>query len=206
MGLFGGSRIKLRKDSQKEESIFFLDYIKFKEASILKSEILKNVIGGNLYLAVVDTTLSRTKEKENDEKEAEELIRFLEEHKIIYKKVVFKSDAQVSLLGVTLKLNSKEKVNSYMIGFILSADQLEEVQVMTDKYNTCFYAATEGADGAQLLDEFYEIRGDREELDKRYGYYVYYDDFIGIIRIRTNKEKEAYIEQVIHKTMEQLNK
>lgn len=206
MGLFGGSRIKVRKDSQEEESIFFLDYNKFKESSRLKSEILKNLIGGNRYFAVVDTTLSRAEEKQPDDKEAEELINFFEEHKIKYNKVVIKSDAQISLLGISLKLNSKEKVNSYIIGFILSADQLEIVQVMTDKYNAYYYAVSEGADDEKLLDEFKEIRGDREELDKRYGYYVYYDDYIKMIRISTHKENEAHIEQVINKTIEQLSK
>lgn len=206
MGLFGGSRIKLRKDSQEEESIFFLDYNKFKESSRLKTEILKNLIGENRYLAVVDTTLSRAEEKQSDDKEAEELIGFFEEHKIKYNKVLIKSDAQISLLGISLKLNNKKKVNSYIIGFILLADQMEMIQVMTDKYNAHYYAVVEAVDDEKLLDEFHEIKGDREELDKKYGYYAYYDDYIKVIRIQTNKENEPFVEQVVNKTIEKLSK
>lgn len=206
MGLFGGSRIKLRKESQEGESIFFLDYNKLKQSSGLKSDVMKNLIGENRYLAVVDTTLSRTEERQYDEKVAEEFIRFFEEHKINYKTVVLKKDAQVSLLGFSLKLNNKEKVKIYVIGFILSADQLEAIQALTDKYNTCYYAVAGHLDDDKLLDEFYELRGEREELDKRYGFSVYYDDYIKVIRIRTDKGNESFVEEVINKTIERIGK
>ncbi len=203
MSFMGNQRISIKKEIQGQSVITFIDYHRRKPPEAFRFAFLKELIGEKSCMAVIDTTLlyrgTGSHPDISPEDEVEALTKQLEELDISYRKVTVESDSNYLLMGIPIKLNSTKKTINYIVGFVISPENFDKLESISDTFNVGFYVPEEAAVAEELLDHFFAVRGNREELDKGYGFHIYNDNFFLRIRIGSDREKADAVDKIIIK-------
>lgn len=199
MSLFNKKKINVKKEIKGDNIKFTVDYYRLKEANEFKLKLIGDLMGENQSLVVIDTNFAYKNAGVSIEKEVNELMKLLHEHEISYRKVVVKNYAHLTILGLAVKFNDAEKVENYIIGLVISSEDLEKAEYIVDKFNAYYFINLNAAVTEELLNKFNETRGDIEELKDMFEYYIYNDNFIQQIRIFSNDEKIVSIEETLQR-------
>lgn len=199
MSLFNKNRINVKKEINGHNIKFFVDYYRLKESKEFKLKLIRDLIGKNHSLVVVDTNFAYKNVGVNIEEEVNELMKLLDKHSISYRKVTIKNDASLTILGIPVKLNGVDKVKKYIVGLIISAGELQKIGYVVDKFNAYYYVGFNTADGEELLNKFNSAGGDMEELKDMFKCYIYNDNFTNQTRICSKDETTEFIEEILQR-------
>jgi len=202
MGIFNKNKITIKKEIEENNTKIYVDYHKLKNPNEYKFSLIKDLIGENHSIMVIDTQLTYTDKGINIENKVKVLIEFLNEHSISYQKITTKSDNNFTMLGIPMKLNKTSKVSNYIIGFVVSSDDIKKLESIIDNFNAIFYIVLEDSSIDELLNVFNTAKGDMEELSNRYPFNIYNDNFFYKSRICIAEEKTEDIEAVIQRHVE----
>jgi hypothetical protein len=125
----------------------------------------------------------------------------LKEQGINFSRLDIKSDANYSIFGIPVKFG-KEKVKSYILGIVTSAENIEKISNIIDSYNPFYYFVTNNLSDEEVLNKFNGLRGDMEELVDLFEYHVHYNDYFRRIRICPTDDMRKDVEQIINKQID----
>lgn len=199
MGIFNNSKITIKKEIQNNETKIYVDYHKLKKPNDYKSRLIKDLIGENNCLVVIDTKLVYINKSKNVDNQVNVLMEFLDDNSINYRKMITKRDNNFSLLGVPIKMGNSPQKTDYIIGFVISSGEIDKIKSITDKFNAIIYIVSDDISIDEPLNIFYTARGDMEELNNKYPYNIYNDNFFYITRICSDNEKVKSIEDIINR-------
>ncbi|MFL0246385.1 hypothetical protein [Candidatus Clostridium stratigraminis] len=165
MGIFNNSKLKVKIDSKNEVTTFNINYNKLKNIEDFKVSFLKNLLGNNLCLAVIDSKL-QYKELNNS---LENLKLSLEELSIPYEEMIIKEDETVKVLGIAMKVSSSTKAKRWIIGIIISPDSLNKMMGIIKDYNIYYYFNFSNTEKDELLQRTSDYLSDEEELFNKFG-------------------------------------
>jgi hypothetical protein len=199
MSLFQKNKISIKKETQEDRTNIFVDYHKLKQPKEFVSVMIHELIGVNRCLVVIDTSFAYINAGLDIEKEIKILTKLLDDQSISYRRLITKSDSNATVLGVPIKLSSKKKVLNYLIGFVITTDDFDKLETMSDKFNVFYYSILPDTDTEVLLDKFYSDHGEMDELKEMCDLNIYNDNFFSRMRIDQQTNKINPIEQVLQK-------
>jgi hypothetical protein len=200
MSLFMKNRVSVKKEIKGNNINFFVDYHRLKNPSEFRLKLIRDLMAEKHTLVVIDTNFIYKKSSESNEEEISKLIELLDEHNISYRKVTINKDANLTILGVSVKLNNAEKVKNYIVGFIFSGEDLEKIKYIIDKLNAYYYIGLNLEDTEELLNKFYSNHGDMQELKDMFEYNIFNNNFLYQIKICSRDEKAEFIQEALQKT------
>lgn len=165
MGIFNNSKLKVKIDSTNEVTNFNINYNKLKNIEEFKVSFLKNLLGNNLCLAIIDSKL-QYKELNNS---LEKLKLSLEELRIPYEEKIIKEDESVKVLGIAMKVSSSTKAKRWILGIIISPDSLNRMMGIIKDYNIYYYFNFSSTEQDELLQRTSDYLSDEEELFNNFG-------------------------------------
>ncbi|ERI94769.1 hypothetical protein HMPREF1982_00694 [Clostridiales bacterium oral taxon 876 str. F0540] len=166
MKFFSKSRLKLRKEIINESVKFYVDYSNLKDKTEFKNRLFTNLINEESCIIVIDSKLQQN--DSNQEKLSDELEDYLSKNSITYEKAEDKGSESVSVLGVSIKLDSKNRPKNYIIAFKISAKVLNKARDFINNYNTRFYIGFTNED-IESLDSIIKIyKSDEVILDEKF--------------------------------------
>jgi len=197
--MFNKNRLSVKKEKIGNHIKFYINYYKVKEPNKFSFSLITDLIGENQSLIVVDSNLNYKHTGISVDDEFNQLMKFLEEHAVGYKNVITKGESNASILGISIKLNTSQKVKIYKVGFVISSEDLEKIESILNMFNVFYYIILNDTNSEELLNKFKETRGDMEELNEMFEYNIYDDKFTNQIRICSNIDQTEFIEETLKK-------
>lgn len=197
MGLFHTKKIKLEKVVKKDEIQYYIDYYKKKEHVSFLKEILREFSGEKRILLVVDMEIFYDKKGSAAEEQITQIKKELDQHGISNREVLTKRESNNTILGI--KIQKTDKVNSYQIGIAASPEQIPELTNILKYCNIFCYVPVTEMDSSHLLDKFYQVRGDYEELKEQFELNLYVDYYLQRIRICSLPGVSGMVEGILHR-------
>lgn len=197
MGLFRTNKIKSQKIVRGDDIEYLIDYFKLKDSNDFLGNLIMDLTGGNRCLTMIDTDILHDKINLDPEKKSFALKTDLELNHICYLEVKTKKDVSEKVFGI--RIQKAEKVNSYQIGMIISPDRMTKVKEIIKDCNAFYYVIENDKATEEILNQFNEVRGDYEELNKLFNLSFYIDYYFHRIRICCNQGTSQFVEDKLQK-------
>jgi hypothetical protein len=199
MFLFGGNKVKVRSEEDEDRCKTFIEYHGIKQKDIFKVNILKELIGDNFCLGVIDSKLLYCGPKEGSTIEFREIIDHLDFTGIAYKKIEIKKIPEVSMFGVTVKKGSKKTDKDYIVGFVVNKDNFKLIEEYVNKFNIYYFIDKVGLDKETLLKKLEESYEDLDEMGKDFCYEIFNNNFINQLVVLSGIELVKEINEAVKK-------
>jgi hypothetical protein len=193
MGIFTKHKLKIRRKTALDVTKINIDYYKIKEVERLKTSLLKDLMGNNLCLAIID---SRLQYKEMDSS-IDDLVASLEKANILYRKKIVKEDETKKVLGISMKVSSSTKAKRYILGALFSQDNINNIEKIIKAYNIYYYFDFNNLHGEDLLDKIEFYFEDEEELFINFGLSVFDSNAFNNMNIKVNREYYSHANEVV---------
>jgi hypothetical protein len=197
MKFFNKRVLKLKSEVKDTKYSYYIDYSGLKESETFKSRLLKELIGSNLCLIVMNTKMFYKKREENYQSIGNELISLLEESDIIYKKITYKKSDEATILGLKMKVEVGEKQRDYALGFVIKGDNLEKLMPLILRYNLYYCIDKSGSSDVELISRFQDNHDDIEELKQYFAYSIFDNNFASQIAVVSQIEASEVIRNII---------
>jgi hypothetical protein len=179
-------KLRIEKDIHKDNTSYYIDYGKRKDQEEWIINLLEDFAEDKSGLLVIDSDYFYYKNR-NAESITEEIKKELDQLGMHYREMITKKEADETILGI--RMRNGKKVNCSKIGLAVTSQQLKSLGRVWN-YNLFYYIAPEGLDPEGLLKQFYDDRGEYDELTEHFGIYFYHDCFFNRLRISC---REPYI-------------
>lgn len=199
MGLFDSSKLRVKKEMDGGSVHMFVNYYKLRNEKGLKFNLIRDLIGGNRCLVVIDTNFIIRNNKTDKAKGIQNLTEFLDKQSIRYDKIITTSDANFNIMGFMVKLNDSKKEKNYIVGFAVSADEFPRLESIIDKFNAFYYVDLSHSSPEELMDKFNVTHGHMDELSNLFEYSIFNVNFTYQIRINMKEDKVGSVEDVIQR-------
>lgn len=198
MIFFSKNKLKIRNESTKRCAKFCIEYYNLKEYNNFKIKLLKEmfVLGDDVSLMIVDTTLSYNQTQKDKENSMEKLSNLLDRLDIKYKKMMVKSTENTSGLGAIIKFNNKNN-KDYIIGFVICEKDLSNLESIINCYNVHYYITPFQLNKEDLLKEVETYYHDEDELHHKFNYSIFDCTSIKNMAISSKTENEQLIDNII---------
>jgi hypothetical protein len=197
MGLFQNKKIKLKKEISEGNSLFYIDYDRLKEPEEFLINLILDFTEDKNGLLVLDTDYFYIKNSNTAESRINCLKKEFDKLAICYREVVTKKEEDYAIMG--LKIQKSKKVNNYKLGLAVTPDQLKDIAGLIKDCNLFYYVAMDTMDPEELLQRFYETRGEYEDLIPFFGIYLYNNCFFHRSRISCNQDNISFTENKLMK-------
>lgn len=193
MSLFQAKMIRIEKLVKDGRDQYFIDYNKLKDRDAFLADVIQVFAQDKNVLAVIDTDYSYDKNNSDTANRISGLKMELDKRGIPYRVVVTEKDSDKKLFGI--KLQKPEKVNVYQLGFAAATEQLKEISRIV-KENIFYYMKEEIIDTGEIVNQFYQVLGKTEELNRLYTTQIYNDTYFQRIRICGGQDMGSLIEGI----------
>lgn len=206
MFLFDKNKLKIRSEEDEDRFKTFVEYYRIKQKDVFKENVLKELIGDNLCLGVMDSKLFYCGPQEESKSTFREMIRHLDLTKIPYKKIEIKKIPEVSMFGLTVKKGSKKTDKDYVYGFVVNKDnfKLIEEYVSVNKLNIYYFIDRTGIGEDALLQKLGENYEDLDEMGKDFYYQIFNNNFMNQLVILSAIELAEEIKGIVNKCYSEL--
>lgn len=197
MGLFNSSKLHVKKKVEGDSIHIFANYYKQRNKSNIKSSLIRDLIGTDFCLIVIDTKFILKSNSTGVTKDIQDLTEFLDTQSISYNKITTTRNADYNIFGITVKMGDKKKVMDYIIGFVVSVEEFNRLDTIIDKYNAFYYADISNSGPEELMTMFDSSKGEMEQLSELFQYSIFNDNFICQIGINTKEDRTASVEEIL---------
>ena len=202
MNFFKKDILKVKSKVGEDGVSFYINYFKLKRLDDFKILLLKEMLGNNKCLAIINTEMKYYKDSKNNKKESDELTGVFDKVGIKYKKIEFKKTQDLVILGAVIKSNDKGSYKEYIIGFIIEAEKLESITSIINNYNINYYVNYSQCSDDELLCEFQSKYNDEEELRASNNLNIFNDNFVKSITIHSQSKDYQFVMDNISKVKE----
>ncbi|MDF2539715.1 MAG: hypothetical protein K0S76_2736 [Herbinix sp.] len=197
MSLFSRTKIAVKKEWKESNIRFYVDCHKLKEINQFKIGLVRAIAKDRRIFVVIDTQYSYQNADYNIDDEVKHLTELLDEHTISFRKIMTKVDTDHFVLGFPIKLGNTRKMSQYKIAFLLSSGDFDIIAKIPEVFNSYYYFVPNDMDTEELLDKFFSLHRNMEELETIFEVYIYSDNFIRKLRIASGQENENFIEGLL---------
>ncbi len=197
MGLFQANKVKIEKIEDGDGIQFLVDYFSIKDHDSFMSEFIKDLIGNNNCLALINTDFFYGRKKNAAENKIIDLKEGLDQKGFIYREIITEKEADNRVFGI--KLQKSAMVNRYQLGLAVTNDQIAGLIESTKDCNMFYYPDENETNVEEMLNKFDEARGRYEELNKVYSLCIYVDHYFRRFKIFCNKDKMGFVEEKLSK-------
>lgn len=191
---FNSEKLKVKSEASDKSTKFSIDYYKIKDKDGFKLKIISDLIGNDLCLAILDTKLQYSEAKQS----VEEFVSILEQLQVPYKKIVIKGEENLKVLGIVMKAPGGKRIIGNIVGFVIKAEKLNELNVILDSYNIYFCIDGKCNKYEELLDCLQKYYEDGEESMEGYQITVFNSNAFNKMTIKTSCNKVEYVNGVIN--------
>lgn len=204
MFLFGRNKLKVRSEEDEDGFKTFVEYYGIKQKNVFKVKVLKELIGENLCLGVMDSKLLYCEPQNEHQITFEEIIEYLNSARIAYKKNEIKKIPEVSMFGLTIKKGSKKTDKDYIIGFVVDKDNFKRIEEYVNKLNIYYFIDKTGATEEALLQKLEENYEDIDEMCKDFYCQIFDNNFTNQWVISSGIEPATQIKEIVNKCYSEL--
>lgn len=197
MGLFKTKNISLEKVVKEDTIQYFIDYHKIKDPDVFLLNFILEMAEDKNLLLVIDTNYFYEKSHLVSENKITELKKVLDDEGLAYRVVVTKKEAENKVFGI--KIQKSEKINTYQIGLAVTQGQLRGVAGIFKDCNIFYYVMNTSTDTGEMINQFYDIHGDYEEMDNLCSFHIYNDCYFQRLRINSKQDITGSIESKVAK-------
>src|SRR5690348_16578563 len=122
MFFFNRNKLKVKSENIENDLKVTVGYYNLQSQRDFRSAFLKDIIGSNKALSVLNTRLIQREPGSEEVINIDDILNLLEESKIQYEKITFKPDEDVSIMGLNIKMDAKKRKKDHMIGFVIDRD------------------------------------------------------------------------------------
>ena len=194
MKFFNSNKLKLRSEVVEDGVKFYIDYNKYNESSNFKLNLFRELMGNNPCLGIIDTKLLYKSNTISKIEITDQLEALLNKFSIKYKKVTSRNTASTSILGLTIQMNEKKKANDYIMGFVITGENIENMGSIMDSYNAHYYILDSKMDEDELLNE---VNNDYEE--QKFIYDIYIDNFVRNLAVYSRNKDSHIVSDIVDK-------
>lgn len=198
MFLFNKNKLKVRSEEDKDEVKVFIEYHRIENKCVFKSNILKELIGDNLCLCVLDSRLLFF-EIQEEKISFEEIIEYLDFSKVSYKKFEIKKIPEVNVAGITIKKGTKKTDKDQIIGFIIDKNNFNKIEKYANALNIYYFIDKNGLDEEGMLKKLGENYEDTNELGEDFYYQIFDNNVSYQLVISSKNESSVKIKEIIDK-------
>ena len=199
MFLFGGNKLKVRSEEDEDRVKTFVNYYGIKQKDTFKVKVLKELIGDNFCLGVLDSKLLSFGTQEESKISITEIIEHLDFTRVAYKKIEIKKIPEVSVCGVTIKKGAKKTDKDYIIGFVVNKDNFKNIDEYVNKLNIYCFIDKTGLDEEALLQKLGENYEDIDEMRKDFYCQIFNNNFTDQLVVLSGSEPAAEIKEIVNK-------
>lgn len=199
MFLFGKNKLKVRSEEDEDKVRTFVEYFRIKEKDVFKVNALKELIGDDFCLGVLDSRLLYSGPDEKSKIEFTEITEHLDFTNVAFKKIEIKKVPEVSVFGITVKKGAVKTDKDYVIGFVINKDDFKNIEEYAKKFNIYYFIDKNGLDKNVLLQKFNENYDDIEEMGKEFYCQIFNNNFNEQLVILSESESAAEIKEIINK-------
>ncbi|MBL4935890.1 hypothetical protein JK636_08970 [Clostridium sp. YIM B02515] len=167
MKFFNKNKLRIKKEIIKEKVKFYIDYSNLKDKFEFKNKLLTDFINKENCLLIIDSKLQQ--KGINQEETSDKLEGCLIGSNIIYKKIEDRASDSVSVLGVSVKLDNKNRPKNYIIAFIISDKDLYKVETIIKKYNSHFYIGFIN----ESLEDIIKLYKNDDDFSEKFKYTIF---------------------------------
>ncbi len=199
MKFFNKSRLKLRKEIKEESVKFYVDYSNLKDKLEYKIRLLTDLINKEYCLIIIDSKMQQ--KGNNQEETSDELESYFTKNNISYEKIEDKGSDSVSVLGVSIKLDNKNRPKNYIIGLVISEEDLYRLKDIMNNYNIHLYV--EYRNGTlEVLENIIKIyKNDEEMFDKKFKYSIFDNNLLESMSILSEIEALEKTKNIIEQAV-----
>lgn len=201
MFLFDRNKLKIKSEEDEEGVKTFIEYYGIKQKDVFKVKVLKELIGDNFCLGVLDSRLLYFPTQEESEISFKEIIEHLYFTRVEYKKIEIKKIPEVSMFGVTIKKGSKKIDKDYIVGFVVNKDNFKRIEEYVNKLNIYYFVDKTGLGEEALLQKLGENYEDVDRMGKDFYYQIFDNNFNGQLAILSGNES---VEEIVNKCYSEL--
>lgn len=199
MKFFNKSRLKLRKEIKEESVKFYVDYSNLKDKLEYKIRLLTDLINKEYCLIIIDSKMQQ--KGSNQEETSDELESYFTKNNISYEKIEDKGSDSVSVLGVSIKLDNKNRPKNYIIGFVISEKDLYRVKDIMNNYNIRLYIGYRNGN-LDVLENIINIyKNDEEMFDKKFKYSIFDNNLLESMSILSEIEALEKTKNIIEQAV-----
>lgn len=199
MFLIGRNKLKVRSEEDEGGSKTFIEYYGIKQKNDFKVKVLKELIGENLCLVVMDSKLLYCESQKELQITFKKLIEHLDFAGVAYKKNEIKKIPEVAMFGVTIKKGSKKTEKDYIVGFVVDKDNFKMIEEYVNKLNIYYFIDKTGVAEEALLQKLEENYEDVDEIGKDFYCQVFDNVFINQLVISSGIEPATEIKEMVNK-------
>ncbi|MCM8709882.1 hypothetical protein M2651_02445 [Clostridium sp. SYSU_GA19001] len=196
MKFFSRDKLKVRSEFTDDEVKFYIDYNNIKNEDFTV-KLLKEMISGKTCFVIVDTKLTYKEPKKDYDVILDELITEIEALSIKYKKIVVKTDEDMKIFGMPMRIDSKKKHKEYILGFIIDLAELKQIKHILNIFNVYYYLYNSEYCKEDLLDKLQ--RDYDKELSDELKYEIFDCNFNKHLAILGRSEEYDTINNIINK-------
>lgn len=195
MSIFNKNKLKIKKETADGITKINIDYYKIGEPEMLKASLLKELMGENLCLAIIDSKL-QYKDLINS---IDDLIISLESSNILYRKKLVKEDETVKVLGISMKVSGSTKAKRHILGMVISRGNIDKLEELIRAYNTYYYFAPNNFQSDELLDKVETYFEDEEEVFNSFGLSAFDSTAFNNMNINLDSKYYNYVDEILKK-------
>lgn len=201
MFLFGRSKLGLKIRREEDEYGFknIIEYHEIKHKDVFNVNVLRELIGDNFCLGVIDSKLLYYGPQEKAKVTFEEITNHLAFTRVPYKKIEIKKTPEMSIFGLTVKKGSKKTDKDYIIGFAVNKDNFKRVEEYVNKLNISYFIDKAGFSEEAILQKLEENYEDIEEMGKDFYCQIFNNNFIDQMVISSGSELTSEIKEIVNK-------
>ena len=197
MGLFQAKKVTIEKIESGDGTEFLVDYFGVKDHDSFASEFVKDIVGQNNCLMLINTNFFYGRKKSAAENKIIGLKAEFDQRGFAYREIVTEKEDDNKIFGI--KLQKGGMVNCYQVGLAVTGEQVSDLTEIVKDCNMFYYPDESEASTEELLDKFNESHGKYEELNKIYDLGIYVDSYFRRIRIFCKKDKAGLVEEKLGK-------
>jgi len=205
MSLFKKNILKIKSVTDEDGVNFFINYFRLKELDDFKILLLKELMGRNNCLAIINTEMKYNKNSIDNKKVANELTDMFDKVGIKYKKIEVKKVQDRVIMGAVIKGNDKKDYKEYIIGFIIESEKVVNIRSIMNNYNINYYINYNAVSDDELLCEFQLKYNDEEELRANNDFDIFDDNFIRSIVIHSKSKDSKFVGDILEKLKATIN-
>jgi len=204
MFLFCRNNLKVRSEEDEGGVKTFVNYYGIKQKDTFKVKALKELIGENLCLVVLDSKLVSFGNQEESKVSITEIIEHLDFTKVAYKNIEIKKIPEVSVWGVTIKKGAKKIDRDYIVGFVVNKDNFKNIYEYVNKLNIYYFIDKNGLDEEALLKKLEENYEDIDEMRKDFYCQIFNNNFNSQMVVLSESEPAEKIKEIVKKCYSEL--
>ncbi|EHJ01641.1 hypothetical protein CDLVIII_5150 [Clostridium sp. DL-VIII] len=199
MSLFSRSRLKVKNKEDGNKFKSLIEYYEIEQKDEFNVNVLKELIGNNLCLGVIDSKLLYNGAQEESEITFEEIIERLDSIDIVYKKIEIKKIPEISMFGLTIKKGSKKTDKDYIIGFVVNKDNFKDIEKYINKLNIYYFIDKTGLCEEALLQKLERNYEDIDEIGNYFCCQIFNNNFMNQLIISSEIELASEIKEVVNR-------